>query len=78
MQKIPRKKRLSVPMDDAKFEKLNRLIPWGLKYHVIETLIDGLIDMIEKDKDNMVLSAILAKRIPTEIVLKQGLKDGND
>ena len=57
--------RLSVNITPEQYSKLQKLVPWGVKGQLFQTIIEDLIDLLET-KCEKVLGAILAKKLKLE------------
>lgn len=44
--------RLIVDLDEDQFNRLQRLIPWGIKSKIMRIFISDLIDILETDREN--------------------------
>ena len=64
MSKEPKKyiPRLSIEITEDLALRLNEVIPWGLRKHLFQVLIDSLIDAVEQSGDT-VLAAILRRQV---------------
>lgn len=80
--------RLSLEISEDLYKKFQDLVPWGLRTQLVTTLLDGALEMIEKEGD-IVTALIISKRLHTRDILKittslgntsaeKGGKDGND
>ena len=58
--------RLSIDLSREQFDKLNRLIPWGLKKKIFSGLTDNLIIFLEKNGSSG-LAALLEKFAKEEL-----------
>ncbi len=57
--------RLSVNITPEQYSKLQKLVPWGVKGQLFQTIIEDLIQLLEK-RGEKVLGAILAKKLKLE------------
>lgn len=62
-QQLKRKKRrISIEIDEATFNSLNR-IPWGLKSRILRTILRQLASAIEGERSNILLGGIVSGAI---------------
>lgn len=54
--------RLSVELTPDQYKRLSKLIPWGQQRIIISTIVDELIELLEKHGP-MAIGAVLAKKI---------------
>lgn len=70
--------RLSIEIGEEEFEKLQKLIPWGVKNQLFKIIIDDLISALEKSGP-MVLGAVLSGKVRLIYTEEgRGDKDGNN
>lgn len=63
--------RLSIEINEEQFNKLQRLIPWGVKNQIFKVIIDDLIKALEKDSQ-LVIGAFLSRRLGLTDILSKG------
>ena len=63
--------RLSVEVTEEQQRKLRECVPWGLQRTLFSTIIDDIIEMVEKHGP-MVLAAIIDRKIKADQYLKIG------
>jgi len=63
--------RLSIEVTEDQQRRLRECIPWGLQRTLFSTIIDDIIDMVEKHGP-MVLAAIIDRKIKADQYLKIG------
>ena len=61
--------RLTVEITPDQYQKLQNLIPWGVKNQIFCLIIDDLIELISKDPQ-LVIGALLARQIKLNDILK--------
>ena len=54
--------RLSIEIDEKQYQKLQDLIPWGVKNQIFKLIIDDLIDALEKNGQH-VIGALLSRKL---------------
>jgi len=64
------KPRLSIEVTKEQFDSLIKLLPWGVKRALFSTIVDDLIEMLEKDPSR-VMGLILSKRAKFTLVERE-------
>ena len=57
--------RLSVEITDEQYDKLKRLIPWGVKNTLFSIIIDEVIELIE-EHGTVVIAGLLNKKLTVQ------------
>lgn len=52
--------KITIPIPVDLHDKLNRLVPWGMRKHLVNAVLDMVLDAIAKDGD-IVMGAIMAR-----------------
>ena len=68
--------RLSIEIDEKQYQKLQDLIPWGVKNQIFILIIDDLIDALEKNGQH-VIGALLSRKLNLRDISK-GIEDVSD
>ena len=68
--------RLSIEIDEKQYQKLQDLIPWGVKNQIFKLIIDDLIDALEKNGQH-VIGALLSRKLNLRDISK-GIEDVSD
>lgn len=68
--------RLSIEIDEKQYQKLQDLIPWGVKNQIFKLIIDDLIDALEKNGQH-VIGALLSRKLNLRDISK-GTEDVSD
>ena len=68
--------RLSIEIDEKQYQKLQDLIPWGVKNQIFKLIIDDLIDALEKNGHH-VIGALLSRKLNLRDISK-GIEDVSD
>jgi len=56
--------RLSVEIRQDQYDKLERLIPWGMQKHLFEAIVDDLIFMLDDNTNKeLIIGAIITKNV---------------
>jgi predicted CopG family antitoxin len=66
--------RLSIEITKDQYLKLQNLVPWGVKGALFSELVDGVIELLEKEGE-VVIAAILSKQLKAKDILEA--KDEN-
>lgn len=66
--------KLSVPIDDKLYDRLQKAFPWGTQAAVIRRVVELLLDKIEKDGYNVIELLISGRYNPSDIQPKDATK----
>jgi hypothetical protein len=66
--------RLSVDISPELQLRLQNSIPWGLRKQLVITLVEGALDLIERDKTGAVLALIFQRALSAGDILRSGGK----
>ena len=55
--------RLSIEISQDQYEKLQRLLPWGVKNQLFRVLIDDLINVLDSAEGDKTLGALLSGKV---------------
>lgn len=67
------KPRLSVNISQEQFNRVSRLIPWGVKHRFIQAILDDILDVLEEHGD-IAIAAIINKNIGIIDIIKAAQK----
>lgn len=68
--------RLSVDITPEMQLRLQNTVPWGLRAQLVTALLEGALDLIERDTTGTVLALIIRKALNAGDVLHIGGKHG--
>lgn len=68
--------RLSVEIDHALQERLQKNIPWGLQSHIVRRILEGVLDLLESNPDvrDVAIAAFISGRITVLDILRRIMK----
>lgn len=61
--------RLSLEIDQEQYQKLQSLIPWGVKNQIFRVIISDLIEVIEKEGP-LVIAALLSRKVKLSDIVR--------
>jgi hypothetical protein len=62
--------RLNVELTEEQDEKINKLLPWGVRKAVVHRVLDALFALLEKDSPTVV-GAILSAGVDIKLEVKE-------
>ena len=68
--------RLSLEIDEEQYQKLQNLIPWGVKNQIFRVIISDLIEVIEKEGP-LVIAALLSRKVKLSDIVKGDSNEHN-
>ena len=68
--------RLSLEIDEDQYQKLQNLIPWGVKNQIFRVIISDLIEVIEKEGP-LVIAALLSRKVKLSDIVKGDSNEHN-
>jgi len=68
--------RLSLEIDPEQYQKLQSLIPWGVKNQIFRVIISDLIEVIEKEGP-LVIAALLSRKIKLSDIVRGDSNEHN-
>jgi len=68
--------RLSLEIDQEQYQKLQSLIPWGVKNQIFRVIISDLIEVIEKEGP-LVIAALLSRKIKLSDIVRGDSNEHN-
>ncbi len=69
--------RLSVELSDKLYKRLQDSIPWGLRTILITTLLEDVLDMIDKQGD-IVIAFFIKKKLRAEDLIRKEQREDNN
>ena len=67
--------RISIDITPEMQQRLQRLLPWGLRGRLFLVVIEDLLDLIEEHGEG-VIALLVAKRLKARTLLMKELEDG--
>lgn len=77
MTEVDYRPRLSIEVTEDQQRRLRECIPWGLQRTLFSTIIDDIIDLVERHGP-MVLAAIIDRKIKADQYLRIGKEATRD